>query len=270
MNVIVPSSCGFPVTFLIFHLTLQPTTSPTLIPTEASTTTNDPTMEPTSFRPTSDAPIQNKPVAQVSLQAAKDTCVYEEYPDENYGTSEKLRVDGMPKSWSIISFDASSVISNIARLQTPGYPEIQNEPRNLQTFQVLQAKLRLYSLDQGGDVVVFSLPSAQQWTETSLTWNNVDQIDRSGEFQVGSLGWATPFFWNEIVVTAAFANGIGIDSLLSFVIVSDSINGVTFASRERDSGSFSPELVLTFAEDRNIGTNPSPSNPSLVRTSFCL
>jgi len=176
-------------------------------------------MEPTSFRPTSDAPIQNKPVAQVSLQAAKDTCVNEEYPDENYGTSEKLRVDDMPKSWSIISFDASC---NIARLQTPGYPEIQNEPRNLQKTQVLQAKLRLYSLDQGGDVVVFSLPSAQQWTETSLT------------------------------------------------IVSDSINGVTFASRERDSGSFSPELVLTFAEDRNIGTNPSPSNPSLVRTSFCL
>jgi hypothetical protein len=227
-------------------------------------------MEPTSFRPTSDAPIQNKPVGQVSLQAAKDTCVNEEYPDENYGTSEELRVDDMPKSWSIISFDGSSVISNIARIQTPGYPEIQNEPRNLQTFHVLQAKLHLYSLDQGGDVVVFSLPKAQHWTETSLTWNNKDQVDRSGKFQVGSLGWAEPFFWNEIDVTAAFANGIGIDSLLSFVIVSDSTNGVTFASRERDSGSFSPELVLTFVDGTGISTNLPPSNPSPVRASFCL
>ncbi len=253
---IVPSSCGFPVTFLTFPPLLQPTTSPTLIPNEASTTKSDPTMQPTSFHPTSDAPIQNKPVAQVSLQAAKDTCVNEEYPDENYGASEELRVDDMPKSWSIISF----------RIQTD-YPEIQHELRNLQAFQVLQANLRLYSLDQGGNVVVFSLPNAQQWTETSLTWNNDDQVDRSGEFQVGSLGWAAAFFWNEIDVTAAFANGIGTDFLASFVVVSGSINGVTFASRERDSGSFSPELVLTFA----VGTNPSPSNhPSLVRASFCL
>jgi hypothetical protein len=118
--------------------------------------------------------------------------------------------------------------------------------------------------------VVFSLPKAQHWTETSLTWNNKDQVDRSGKFQVGSLGWAEPFFWNEIDVTAAFANGIGIDSLLSFVIVSDSTNGVTFASRERDYGSFSPELVLTFVDGTGISTNLPPSNLSLVRTSFCL
>ena len=236
---------------------LQPTLRPTPIPNELIIT-KDPTLLPTSSSSISNTPTQTLASSLwiVTAQAAQDAFIDAASPDEKYGTSEELRVDDSPRLWSFISFDGPSV-SNITRFQR-------------QKTQVLQAKLRLYSLDQGGDVVVFSLPSAQQWTETSLTWNNVDQIDRSGEFQVGSLGWATPFFWNEIVVTAAFANGIGIDSLLSFVIVSDSINGVTFASRERDSGSFSPELVLTFAEDRNIGTNPSPSNPSLVRTSFCL
>jgi hypothetical protein len=190
------------------------------------------------------------------VQAAHDAFIDAASPDEKYGTSEELRVDDSPRLWSFISFDLPSV-SNITRFQR-------------QKTQFLQAKLRLYSLDQGGDAMIFSLPSAQQWTETSLTWNNKDQVDRSGEFQVGWLGWAEPFSWNEIDVTAAFANGIGIDSLLSFVIVSDSTNGVTFASRERDSGSFSPELVLTFVDGTGISTNLPPSNPSPVRASFCL
>ena len=188
------------------------------------------------------------------MQAAQDAFIDATSPDENYGTSEMLRVDDSPRLMSFISFGGPTD-SNITRFQR-------------QKTQVLQAKLRLYSLDQGGDAMVFSLPSARQWTETSVTWNNKDQVDRSGEFQVGSLGWAEPFSWNEIDVTAAFANDIGTDSLMSFIIVSDSTNGVTFASRERDSGSFSPELVLTFVG--GISTNLPPSNPSLVRACLCL
>jgi hypothetical protein len=192
------------------------------------------------------------------VQAAQDAFIDATSPDEEYGTSEELRVDHSPRLWSFISFDGPSVISNITRFQRQT------------TIQVLQAKLRLYSLDQGGGAMVFLLPSVQQWTETSLTWNNKDQIDRSGEFQVGSLGWAEPFSWNEIDVTAAFANGIGTDSFLNFIIVSDSTNGVTFASRERDSGSFCPELVLTFVDGKGISANLPPSNSSSVRAGFCL
>jgi hypothetical protein len=236
---------------------LQPTIRPTPISNEFIIT-KDPTLLPTSSSSISNTPTQTlaSSLSIVTVQAAHDAFIDAASPDEKYGTSEELRVDDSPRLWSFISFDLPSV-SNITRFQR-------------QKTQFLQAKLRLYSLDQGGDAMIFSLPSAQQWTETSLTWNNKDQVDRSGEFQVGSLGWAEPFSWNEIDVTAAFANGIGIDSLLSFVIVSDSTNGVTFASRERDSGSFSPELVLTFVDGTGISTNLPPSNPSPVRASFCL
>jgi hypothetical protein len=192
----------------------------------------------------------------VTAQAAQDAFINATSPDENYGSTQLLGVDFSPILWSIISFDGPSIVSNITRNQRQ------------QIIQVLQAKLRLYSLDQGGDAMVFSLPRAQQWAETSLTWNNKDEIDRSGEFQVGSLGWAEPFSWNEIDVTAAFASGIGTDFLLSFAIVSDSTNGVTFASRERDSGSFSPELGLTFVDGKDILSNPPSVRASFVCEQF--
>ncbi len=223
------SSCGFSAHVAMFNHLLQPTMRPTLLPTELSTISNAITTEPTSFRLLSNTPTQAEPVAQVTLTATKDTCINDEFPYRNYGTSEELRVDNWPKSWSFLTFDGSSVISSIAR----------------QTLQVLQATLRLYSLDEGGNASFFALPNLKEWSETSLTWNNEDQIDRSGEYQVGSLDWAEQFLWSEIDVTTAFANGFGTDFLTSFVIVSESTNGVTFASREKDSGLFSPELVLS-------------------------
>lgn len=85
-------------------------------------------MKPMSLLPTTNAPTQARSVPQVTLQAAKDTCINEEYPNVNYGASEELRVDGSPKSWSIITFDGSSAISNIARIQRLGHPATENEP----------------------------------------------------------------------------------------------------------------------------------------------
>ncbi len=76
---------------------------------------------------------------------------------------------------------------------------------------------------------LFSLPNLKGWTETSLTWNNEDQIDRSEEYHVGSLNWAESFFWNEVEMTVAFANDIDLAFLTRFITISDFTNGVIFA-----------------------------------------
>lgn len=119
--------------------------------------------------------------------------------------------------------------------------------------RVLQAKLRLYALDEGGGGIFYALPNAKQWPETSLTWNNMgQQVDRSGEFRVGSLNWVDSSTWIEIDVTDAFTGNLGSNSVQSFLIKSVSTNGVAFASRERGPG---PELVLTFISGTYTGSN---------------
>eukprot|EP00579_Thalassiosira_antarctica_P013402 CAMPEP_0201945280 /NCGR_PEP_ID=MMETSP0903-20130614/53821_1 /ASSEMBLY_ACC=CAM_ASM_000552 /TAXON_ID=420261 /ORGANISM="Thalassiosira antarctica, Strain CCMP982" /LENGTH=1137 /DNA_ID=CAMNT_0048488343 /DNA_START=75 /DNA_END=3488 /DNA_ORIENTATION=- len=228
----------------------------TPIPTELPITTKVPTSE-TTLPPSSNAPTPAQALTQtVTLQATKDTYTNSTSPETNYGTSRRIRVDGSPRVWSFIAFDTTSVIKNTARTQRQGQPAHQNEPRKLHGVQVLQAKLRLYALDEGGGGIFFALPNARQWEETDLTWNDRSEVGRSGEFRVGSISWVDAFNWYEIDVTDAFTNNESSDAVGTFLIKSDSTNGVAFASRERNSGSYSPELVLTFTTGTDISTNP--------------
>jgi len=246
----------------------QPTTErPTPLPTEMPITTNVPTSAPT-LPPSSNAPTPAQALTQtVTLQATKDTYTNSTSPETNYGTSRRIRVDGSPRVWSFIAFDTTSVIKNTARTQRQGQPAHQNEPRKLHGVQVLQAKLRLYALDEGGGGIFFALPNARQWEETDLTWNDRSEVGRSGEFRVGSISWVDAFNWYEIDVTDAFTNNESSDAVGTFLIKSDSTNGVAFASRERNSGSYSPELVLTFTTGTDISTNPPIS--ASVRACLC-
>ena len=235
-------------------ISLQPTLRPTPTPEQESSPPKDPADDLSSFSP--DSPNQTiSGGKEVRLQATADGTINHKFPDNNYGYSDELRVDSMPESWTIISFDIASDINAISQIQREIKP-------------VFRAALRLYTLDQGESAQIYVRPIAQQWSEADLTWNNKDQlIDRSGELHVGSMEWVTGFAWNEVDVTAAFAYFGSMDSILTFIIRAESNDGITFASRKKDSGSFSPELVLTFATERTIGANLSlPNPPKAVRT----
>lgn len=226
-------------------ISLQPTLRPT------------PTPEPESRPPfPPDSPTQTTSGGKVvRFQATADGTINHKFPGSNYGYSDELRVDSMPESWAIISFDLTSDTNDISHIQRGIKP-------------VFRAALRLYALDQGESAQIFVRPNAQQWSETDLTWSNKDRlIDRSGELHVATVEWITGYTWNEVDVTAAFANIGSLDSLLTFVIRAESNDGITFASRKKDSGSLSPELVLTFANVRTIDANPPLLNPpKVVRT----
>ena len=240
------------------------------------TVTVRPTVGPSQLpSPTPETPTTMQQLMQtVTLQAIKDTYVNASSPASNYGAYHRLRVDGWPRVWSVIAFDISSAINNIAQSKRQSDSTSKNEPRRTQVIRVVDAKLRLYTLDAGSGGIVFALPNANQWADTSLTWNNLGQINRSGEFQVGSMSWVNAFEWHEIDVTAAFAD----KGVQNFLIKSDSRNGVAFASRERNSGSFSPELVLTFTSEpssvscfmRNKSTCDQISDADIFHSSFYL
>jgi len=93
----------------------------------------------------------------------------------------------------------------------------------------------------------------------------MNKVDRSGQIMVGSISWVDPNKWYEIDVTDAFTDdymGSNNVAVGTFLIKSDSKNGVAFASRERSSGFYSPKLVLTYTVDAGINpTQPTYASP---------
>jgi len=261
--------------------TLRPTPLPTEFPIISTTT---PTTAPPTPPPSSPTVVsQPSPSQTVTLQVTRDTYTNETSSQKNYGGKKRLRVDGSPKVWSFLVFDTTSVIKNTPlmtrRQQSSQQPapasQYQNEPRKLHSVQVLQAKIRLYSLGEGGDVIFYALPNAKedQWTESGLTWKSMNNVDRSEQIKVGSISWVDPYKWYEIDVTDAFADdymGSNKVAVGTFLIKSASTNGVAFASRERSSGFYSPKLVLTYTVDAGIHpTQPTyASSPTYWPTPF--
>eukprot|EP00581_Thalassiosira_minuscula_P012178 CAMPEP_0183715350 /NCGR_PEP_ID=MMETSP0737-20130205/9608_1 /TAXON_ID=385413 /ORGANISM="Thalassiosira miniscula, Strain CCMP1093" /LENGTH=1182 /DNA_ID=CAMNT_0025944441 /DNA_START=211 /DNA_END=3759 /DNA_ORIENTATION=+ len=269
--------------------TLPPSTRPTQLPTRVPSDqpivapSKTPTDKPTTVRPTplptdspiritetptatpilsplSNAPTRTTTLTQtLTLKAVADTYVDERSANFNYGRERILRVDGSPRAWSFVAFDMTSIMKNI-QAERHGRAIHQHEPRKLQSVEVVQAKLRLYSLDEGGGGIFFALPNAEQWSEIGLTWNRMDEVDRTGEFWLGSVGWVKAFEWFEMDVADVFTENQSVNALTTFLIKSASTNGVTFASRERNSGFFSPELILTVASDSALSTNAPISN----------
>lgn len=259
-----------------------PTSAPMKTPTTGQPTTRSPTPISTkapiipSIIPTA-APISpsSPPTAAqgstqtVKLQVTKDTYVTESSSQAYYGDNERLRVDGKPRVWSFIAFNTTSVIKNTSRSQRESKPSHQKEPRKMHSVQLLRATLRLYSLGEGAKVIFYALPNADLWTEAGLSWDSMSKVDRSEKIRVGYIDWVSSKEWYEIDVTAAFTINEDPEASTTFLITSASTNGVAFASRERSSGDFSPELILTYATDSDVGPNLSPaSSPTRGRTYF--
>lgn len=182
---------------------------------------------------------------------------------QNFGTAARIRVDGSPERHAFIGFDTASLAGT--EVERHASQISHNEPRNLNDLRVLEAKLRLYSIDDGGGGTVYVYPNADQWEETELTWigtNLGNGPDSKDELQLGSFGDLVAYEWQEIDVTEAFRGTIA--DFTTFVIKSESSDGVIYASRERASGTYSPEIVLTLS---GAGTpTSSPGIPTYAPT----
>lgn len=239
---------------------IEPSISPSAPPTTAEPTTESSTKAspPASLPSTTDAPASFQAALQqtVTVRASKDTFIDASNPYTKYGNSWRLRIDGAPRVWSVLAFDMTSITASVQTTVRKSLPN-HHDIRQLQNIRLLTAKLRMYAIDEGGGGTFFVLPNANEWSEDALTWSSQDdELDRTGELQVGSVDWVDAFKWAEIDVTGAF-NNYHFDSGndLTFLFKPGSMNGVTFASRERNSGALSPELVLTFSAVREMPTN---------------
>mmetsp|Transcript_12583 Transcript_12583/g.25072 ORF Transcript_12583/g.25072 Transcript_12583/m.25072 type:complete len:976 (-) Transcript_12583:114-3041(-) len=228
--------------------------SPTLNP--SSSPSRSPTPPPSSL-PTTRAPVYAHPSLSytIKMRAAQDTYIDASSMWENFGTSSRLRVDGSPERRAFIGFDTSHLTNRVARHEKPLG---NDEPRKLTEMQVLEATLRLFSVDDGGGGSVYFLPNTKQWDETLVTATSLGNgVNAAGGFQVASFGDVAAYRWQEIDVTEAFTGGAR--DFTTFAMTSESSDGVSFASRERAAGMLAPELVLTIAGTETLAPSYAPT-----------
>ncbi len=133
---------------------------------------------------------------------------------------------------------------------------------------IISATMRLRTLQQSG-ISNFDIPmtmyenSEHDWDESSATWNTTDgstpwnSPGASGSERVQSLDTTdidADNTWYEWNVTAAVQSAMRTDSLVDFILVSESWNAVSFY--DRGSGSM-PELVIVYTN----GSNAAPNVP---------
>ena len=221
----------------------QPQLSPTLGPSRKPTRV--PSFSPSTLNH-SGAPAHTQFSHTIKIKAGQDTYIDQTAMWQNFGTAARIRVDGSPERHAFIGFDTASLAGT--EVERHASQISHNEPRNLNDLRVLEARLRLYSIDDGGGGTVYVYPNAEHWEETELTWigtNLGNGPDSNDELQLGSFGDVVAYAWQEIDVTEAF-EGI-ISDFTTFVIKSESSDGVIYASRERAAGNYAPEIVLTLS-----------------------
>lgn len=235
---------------------LSPTSPPTLNPNISSTSsflTTMPTPLPTQL-PT------NSQLEEFTtrVKASRDTYIKQNALNWNYGFGDYLRVDQDPRTITVIAFDISSIndlLQASTRQYDPSNETHSHQFRSMQTAlagQVTDAKLRLYSIETsraGGSV--YALTNARQWREEELTWDSArEEVHASGETFISSIeGDINEGAWYEIDVIGAFeccVEQVG-PMFLNLLIRSDSADGVSYASKEYESGAYAPELILTFS-----------------------
>jgi len=262
-------------------LTQSPTAEPTPAPSSPSPSAQPvvatlnpsplPTRSPTpppSPVPTTRAPFHADPsLTWMIIRAAQDTYISANSPGENFGTSTKLRVDESPERRALIGFDTSR-LTNIrdSRHETPLLGN--DEPRKLIELRILDAKLRLFSIDDGGSGSVYFLPNTKKWDETLVTATSMgNAVNASGGVHIASYGNVTAFRWYEIDVTEAFKGGAA--DLTTFAMFSESSDGVSFASKERAEGVLAPEIVFAIKSTGTFApTDPGPGRPTYSPTTM--
>jgi RHS repeat-associated protein/CSLREA domain-containing protein len=169
------------------------------------------------------ASLQN---GSLTFTPTDDAYIASGSPTTNYGSATTLQTDASPVKDFLLKFSVTGV--------------------NGQT--VTNAKIRLYNVDastKGGD---FYRAADNDWTESTVTWNNAPASEGS---LIASLGSVSVNTWYEVDVTSLVTG----DGAYSLRVSSTSTNGADYSSKE---GANPPQLVIT------LGDTPAPSPTTMA------
>jgi hypothetical protein len=166
----------------------------------------------------------------VTFTASEDAYTNQRFPDQNYGDSSMLEVDGSPVKLTYLRFQVSGL---------SGYT-VASARLNLFTKSTLSAG---FSVDQETD---------HNWTETGITYNNAPAPGELLNSTSGVMGET----WVPVDVTPV----ISTDGTYDFVLSALSSTKLDLASRE--TGSNAPQLVLVLIPNTSTAT----STPTMTGT----
>ena len=209
----------------------------TFTPPPTSTQTPIPSFTPTPT-PTNTVPAGN---ASLTFAVESDARVKQASPPTNYGSLSYLSVDGAPDPMeeSYLRFNVSGV-----------------------SGAVQSAKLRVYVTANGTNNGPAVQLASNDWTESTLTWNNKPGLLSAAADNKGLLA---PNGWVEYDVTPLITG----NGTYTLALIADSTDGAEFSSRE---GAFPAQLVVTYAAPISTptatptATSTSTSTPSPTET----
>jgi hypothetical protein len=166
-------------------------------------------------RPQAPATVEQGLATTYTFPASADARVEESFPTRNFGVLGTLGVDLSPRLESSLRFSLRGLTGTVTR-----------------------ATLRLYASDGTTNGPRVFLDTGSFWTEGGVTWGTRPVPGGAPLADKGAISSGT---WVEYDVTS----GVSGDGMLDLVLVSDSSDGTTFASREHAREDLRPQLVVT-------------------------
>jgi hypothetical protein len=162
---------------------------------------------------------------ELALAPAADAYVLEDQGGTVFGTERKLVADNLSRRSAYLRFEVAGL---------PG--------------PVQHATLRLYALDGSTDGPKL-FPATAGWNEEDLAWNRSPSLTGGA---LGDVGLVPNGSWVEYDVTGT-VTGPG---AYGFALITESRNGVDFASKEHARQEWAPRLVLTVEAPEGSGCTP--------------
>lgn len=206
-----------------------------ITPTVTPTNTPTPVVTPSAGVTPSVTPtvIADSPGALI-FDAAADAMVAEANPNGNYGSTTSFHADLSPMESAYLTFDVEGVSGPIA-----------------------SATLRLWVRSGTADAPGIAVSSDTGWTESGITWATRPAVGPV----IADLGDARAAdVWIEYDVTSAVTG----NGPVSFALVPQTSDGISFNSRENASGS--PQLVVVTSGAGGASAAQSLAVPALVAT----
>ncbi len=152
--------------------------------------------------------------SSATIQPVADAWVYAFYPNNNYGSSTQLRLDGSPIIVSYLKFDVPALSGAITH-----------------------ATLRLYANSAQSTGYDVHAVSDTTWNPATMTYNNAPAYDAA---IIGSSGPVAGSTWTEVDISS-FVTSPG---TISVALVTTSNTALSLASMEAGS-TLAPQLVLS-------------------------
>ncbi|WP_331115593.1 DUF7594 domain-containing protein [Archangium sp.] len=170
------------------------------------------------------APVKQGLTTTYTFPASADARVEEASATRNFGVLGTLGVDLSPRLESTLRFWVRGLTGTVTR-----------------------ATLRLYASDGTTNGPRVFLDTGGYWTEGGVTWSTRPVPGGAPLADKGAISSGT---WVEYDVTG----GVHDNGMLSLVLVSDSSDGTTFASRENIRTDLRPQLVVTVTGETPLPT----------------